>query len=247
MQPLRHKTLNTQQDHFGDTVNHKFVLPVSSLASAAVAFGLGAMIFTNGNTPADTATPQPTTTVTASPKAEDKPADVHETSTTATEAKAGQAGGKGPFKDAQGDGKYLDDFGKSVMPNGLGVHIPDALLPWQERDNTTDAGELPPGVVPAQPEGTYTDPDAGTDTSDDVVSGKPGESTGSGSTSTDSGATHEDAQPAPETVTTVPSGVVRPGGPGGVAPAGGVLPSGVVPVGPVLNSVTGVVSSVVGE
>jgi hypothetical protein len=225
-------------------VNNKLVLPVSTLASAAVAFGLGAMIFTNGNAPADAAKPQPTTTVTAPAKAAEKPADAHGTSTTATEAKAdaaaAQAGSKGPFKDAQGDGKYLDDFGKTVMPNGLGAHIPDVLLPWQERDNsnhTAEATELPPGVVPAQPEGTYTDPDAGTDTSDDVVSGKPGESTGSGSTTTKPGTTYEEPQPAPAPVREAPSGVIRPGG----------LPSGVVPVGPVLNSVTGVVSSVVGE
>jgi hypothetical protein len=219
-------------------MNHKIILPVSTFASAAVAFGLGAMIFTNGNTPADAATPQPTTTVTASAKPGEKPGDVHETSTTATEAKDAQAGGKGPFKDAQGDGKVLDDFGKTVMPKGLGVHVPDALLPWHERDNSnTDPNDLPPGVVPAQPDGTYTDPDAGTDTSDDVVSGSPGESTGTGSTSTNSGSTYEEPQPAPEPVKTVPSGVTRPGG----------LPSGVVPVGPVLNSVTGVVSSVVGE
>ncbi|QAX95035.1 hypothetical protein SEA_SEBASTISAURUS_47 [Streptomyces phage Sebastisaurus] len=221
-------------------MNNKFVLPVSSLASAAVAFGLGAMIFTNGNTPADAAKPGPTPTVTKSVPANEKAADAHEKSTTDAEAVPASAGAKGPFKDAQGDGKYLDDFGKAVMPNGVGVHVPDALLPWQEQDHsdhTTDAGELPPGVVPAQPEGTYTDPDAGTDTSDDVVSGSPGESTGTGSTGTNSGSTYEEAQPAPAPAVQAPSGVVRSGG----------LPSGVVPVGPVLNSVTGVVSSAVTE
>ncbi|MEW2406499.1 hypothetical protein [Streptomyces griseoviridis] len=150
-------------------MNNKVVLPVATLASAAVAFGLGAMIFTNGNAPATVATPQPTTTVTASPKPGSKAADVHEKSTTATEAtgtttkatettKAAQAGEKGPFKDAQGDGKHLDDFGKAVMPNGLGVHIPDSVLPFHDHyEAETEA--LP------EPEGMDAD------TSDDVVSG----------------------------------------------------------------------------
>ncbi|MFE9767026.1 hypothetical protein ACFYPC_21310 [Streptomyces sp. NPDC005808] len=198
------------------------------------------MIFTNGNGPADAATPRPTTTVTASPKAAEKAAEAAskppgsatkaETGKAATAAeKRAQAGDKGPFKDAQKDGKYMDDFGKSVMPNGVGVSVPDALLPFPgagEEDK-----ELPPGVVPAEPDSSYPDPDAGTDTSDDVVSGTPGEVTNPDAES----APVTDARPGPA------PGPVRPGGPGGV------LPPGVVPVGPVLNSVTGVVSSALPE
>lgn len=142
-------------------MNNKLVLPVSSLASAAVAFGLGAMIFTNGNTPADAATAQPKATATAPAKPAQKPADAHETSTSAPESKAAKAGAKaaaqagdnGPFKDAQGDGKYLDDLGKSVMPNGLGVHVPDAVLPWHEHYEAPTTEATPESV-----------------TSDDVVS-----------------------------------------------------------------------------
>jgi hypothetical protein len=235
MQPLRHKTLKPQQDHFGDTVNHKFVLPVSSLASAAVAFGLGAMIFTNGNTPADAANPQPTTTVTASPKPGDKAADVHETSTSATEAKADAAatqkatgaGSKGPFKDAQGDGKHLDDLGKAVMPNGLGVHVPDGLLPWHE--TYVDATE---SAQPAEAE----------DASDDVVSApnvitdpdKPWFDLPTEAPADTPPSTTLSEEPEPAVSAPVVSGPVRNGG----------LVTGTRPV---FNSVTGVVSSLLPE
>ncbi|MEV6419686.1 hypothetical protein [Streptomyces sp. NPDC051662] len=147
-------------------MNNKVVLPVSTLASAAVAFGLGALIFTNGNAPGATATPHPTTTVTAPAKAAEKPAEAAEKATGDNVAKSAtktqQAGSKGPFKDAQGDGKYLDDFGKTVIPDGLGVHIPDGVLPWHE-----------PYTEPSQTEEPVTDaePEADTDASDDVVSG----------------------------------------------------------------------------
>jgi hypothetical protein len=80
----------------------------STLTSAAAAFGLGVLTFSGH---ADAAPqPQPTQTVTAP-------------------ATAPEAGSKGPFKDAQGDGKYLDDMGKTFVPNGVGAYVPDAWLP----------------------------------------------------------------------------------------------------------------------
>jgi hypothetical protein len=46
-------------------------------------------------------------------------------------AKPTKAGAAGPFKDAQDDGKHLDDVMKSVLPGvSVGVHIPDQLLPF---------------------------------------------------------------------------------------------------------------------
>lgn len=46
-------------------------------------------------------------------------------------AKPTKAGAAGPFKDAQDDGKHLDDVMKSVLPGvSVGVHVPDELLPF---------------------------------------------------------------------------------------------------------------------
>jgi hypothetical protein len=145
---------------------HKIVFPASIVASAATAFGLGALAFNSPNAPAGAAPlPTPTTTVTASPNVADDAQDVADTeplkaaetaaaspssgkhakaytgsekvATTAprhaakpTAKPTAKAGSKGPIKDAQGDGKVLDDIGKSVMPGGIGVHVPDVLLPF---------------------------------------------------------------------------------------------------------------------
>ncbi|MEG8276370.1 hypothetical protein [Streptomyces sp. AHA2] len=55
-------------------MRNKIILPMSSVASAAVAFGIGALVFTNPNTPADASpVPQPTKTVTAPPVAGQAP------------------------------------------------------------------------------------------------------------------------------------------------------------------------------
>lgn len=148
---------------------HKIVFPASIVASAATAFGLGALAFNSPNAPA-ASTPLPRATVTApanvaddaetvaddtapssTPTTAQKPAQGPSSATTkakhakptATPEKPAQkattpkhakptakAGSKGPIKDAQGDGKVLDDIGKSVMPGGIGVHVPDVLLPF---------------------------------------------------------------------------------------------------------------------
>ncbi|QAX93304.1 hypothetical protein HOV11_gp48 [Streptomyces phage Vash] len=224
----------------------KIVLPAAMVASAATAFTLGALAFNSSNTPAG-ATPMPAPTVTETVKAEaaekaadgtqDGTAKATTTKTTKTTKKAA-AGSKGPFADAENDGKYLDDFGKSVMPHGVGVHVPDALLPFPGRDTTnTDPTTLPPGVVPADPDANYPDPDAGTDTSDDVVSGSPGESTTSAG---DTGVPLDSSRPGPKpggVVAVNPSGVVsiNPGAVTGVLPSG-VLPSGVLPAGVVASN-----------
>jgi hypothetical protein len=93
----------------------KLGFTASTLTSAAAAFGLGALTFSGHAAAADAdAQPQPTQTVTAPATAPDK---------------AAKAGSKGPFKDAQGDGKYLDDVAKTFVPNGVGAYVPDAWLP----------------------------------------------------------------------------------------------------------------------
>ncbi|QBZ73419.1 hypothetical protein SEA_HEATHER_49 [Streptomyces phage Heather] len=206
----------------------KITFAASTLASAATAFGIGALVFSGQDVPADAVSkPQPTRTVTASPTAPEKGAQSPRTD---TPAKAVQAGSKGPFKDAQGDGKHLDDIGKAVMPNGLGVHIPDALLPWHE-----------PYVDPA--DATET----GTSTSDDVVSApnvitdpdKPWfdlpTEPATDTTSSDTVASQPADEPAPAPSSApVVSGPVRTGG----------LVTGTRPV---FNTVTDTVSSLVPE
>ncbi|QAX94748.1 hypothetical protein HOV12_gp44 [Streptomyces phage Lilbooboo] len=145
----------------------KIVFPASIVASAATAFGLGAIAFNSPNAPAGAnPLPQPTATVTA-PALEDDAQDVaddttptkaaespNSTPTTGKHAKTytgsekvattpskpkhakpkattkPKAGSKGPIKDAQDDGKVLDDIGKTFLPNGVGVHVPDELLPF---------------------------------------------------------------------------------------------------------------------
>ncbi|WP_433858206.1 hypothetical protein [Streptomyces kronopolitis] len=72
MQRFAGKTLNTKQDQFGVTVQHsKIVLPVSTLASAAVAFGLGALMFAGTDAPADAAQTQAKPSVSTAPDVAD--------------------------------------------------------------------------------------------------------------------------------------------------------------------------------
>jgi hypothetical protein len=148
---------------------HKIVFPASIVASAATAFGLGALAFNSPNAPA-ASTPLPRATVTApanvaddaetvaddtapssTPTTAQKPAQGPSSATTKAKhakptatpekpaqkattpkhAKPTKAGDAGPFKDAQGDGKHLDDVVKTVLPGvSVGVHIPDAMLPF---------------------------------------------------------------------------------------------------------------------
>ncbi|MEV0126379.1 hypothetical protein AB0I16_33345 [Streptomyces sp. NPDC050703] len=191
-------------------MRNKLILPVSCLASAAAAFGLGVLVISGPNTPVAAAPqPQPTVPVPAPPLVVTAPPQAPVYGVTKVEpsqrTETPAAGSRGPLTDAQGDGKVLDDIVKTVKPRGIGVHVPDELLPFPAEDQKT----LPPGVVPADPDAAYPDPDEGTDTSDDVVSGTPGETT------------NDDAQDTP------PIDAPRPGPrPGGVTPA---LPPGVVP------------------
>jgi hypothetical protein len=217
----------------------KIVFTASTLASAATAFGLGALVFSGHAAPADAAAePQPTRTVTAPAAAPDKAAEGAKATSgkgAAPSTKAAvKAGSKGPLRDAQGDGKVLDDVAKTFIPRGVGISVPDELIPFPGRDTTnTNPTNLPPGVVPAQPEGTYTDPDAGSDTSDDVVSGAPGESTNDNPTNN---LPADAPRPAPGGVKTAPNSGVVVTLPSGVVPSGVIpaLPSGVLPVGVVV-------------
>ncbi|MGW6313792.1 hypothetical protein [Streptomyces sp. NPDC055099] len=154
---MSNKTLKTQQDHSGGTMNNRLALPISSLASAAVAFGLGAMIFTNGNAPGEAAKPRSAPSTTAPVQAPD---DVHErlTNVTVTETQTTHpkaptapqqtakpkatktpkpkatktAGSIGPIKDAEGDGKVLDDLGHVLVPS-VNLPIPDGVLPFPDK------------------------------------------------------------------------------------------------------------------
>jgi hypothetical protein len=78
-----------------------------------------------------------------------------------------KAGSRGPIKDAQGDGKVLDDIGKSVLPGGIGVHVPDVLLPFPGPGYTGRPEPVTPTSIDTQ-----EDADNAPDTynSDDVVS-----------------------------------------------------------------------------
>lgn len=142
-------------------------LTVSMAASAAVAFGLGFMAHGDPSAPplsipaqsadrAPGASPQtdaepvadtPTKAKHAKPRTTPETAvqrttaPRHAKATTAATAKA--AGASGPFRDAQDDGKVLDDVGKTLFPNGIGVHVPDVLLPFPGRGEgqTDDSGE----------------------------------------------------------------------------------------------------------
>jgi hypothetical protein len=148
-------------------LRNKIILPAASLASAAAAFGLGALVFSGPSKPADASPlPQPTRTVTAPPVAGQKPAeaakdDVQRVSVTTTPAaprstttaprtaekgdpatsprtKAApkptpaepKAGSKGPFTDADNDGKVLDDMKPSLPLAELPIDVPDKLLPF---------------------------------------------------------------------------------------------------------------------
>ncbi|QAY26973.1 hypothetical protein SEA_SHAWTY_50 [Streptomyces phage Shawty] len=129
-------------------------------ASAAVAFGLGFMAHGDPYAPPLSVPAQSAPTPSASPQTDAEP--VAETTTKAKHAKPRTApekpaqrtaaprhakptvaaGKKGPFNDAQDDGKVLDDVGKALFPNGVGVSVPDALLPFPGRGEgtLTDAG-----------------------------------------------------------------------------------------------------------
>jgi hypothetical protein len=171
MRPSRHKPLKRQQPPIGGrTLRNKIILPAASLASAAAAFGIGALVFTGPSKPADASPlPQPTKTVTAPPVVVEKATEgaqddvqrvgtrtvpaaspVAPSSTTAaprtatkndpasaprtTEPKPApakpKAGSKGPFTDADSDGKVLDDMKPSLPLAELPIDVPDKLLPF---------------------------------------------------------------------------------------------------------------------
>lgn len=136
----------------------KITFVASSFASALCAFGIGAMAF---GTPATTADapqkPQPTRTVTETPSAPEKPAQhtvkpAAPKTTTKPTAKP-TTGSKGPFTDAEEDGKYLDDLGKYVLPDGIGDHVPDAILPF-DPDQSHESSPPPfEGPLPGEGSG----------------------------------------------------------------------------------------------
>lgn len=198
----------------------KITFGASVLLSTASAFAIGALTFNSpfappASAPTQTTHPKPNDRADGSEKATEGAQDGTETPTKAEAQARGtataKAGGKGPFKDAQGDGKYLDDAVSSVVPQSVSEHVPDSLLPFPGRED-----DLPTGVVPADPDANYPDPDEGTDTSDDVVSGTPGESTNDGAQ--DGGIPIDSARPGP-----------KPGSGVGPTPS---LPTGVVPLPP---------------
>ncbi|AFU62239.1 hypothetical protein TG1_44 [Streptomyces phage TG1] len=120
----------------------------SLVATAGAALGLGFVL--DGERADSHATPNPAVTVTETPDAPESAqgdADGTQDRTDAGQSVGGtvgapnghaesarartvEAGDAGPLKDAQGDGKVLDDMGKAVMPGGVGLHISDDLLPF---------------------------------------------------------------------------------------------------------------------
>lgn len=166
----------------------KIIFPASILASAATAFGLGAIVFDgDGATPA-TAQPQPTVTATVPATPQDgplkdaervsattapgkhaKPYTGSETVRTTASAKAAPRHAKtaakgatktpkaaakatptkrltlGPVRDAEGDGKVLDDIAHTLPLPDVGVTIPDDMLPFPGPGYTG-----PPSAVTSQ-------------------------------------------------------------------------------------------------
>ncbi|MFC9651439.1 hypothetical protein [Streptomyces sp. NPDC056937] len=77
-----------------------------------------------------------------------------------------EAGDKGPFEDAQDDGKLLDDVGSVLLPDAPG--IPDVYLPFPGAEE----GGLPGGPDNA---GTVSDPVPDLPTGDTANQGSPSE------------------------------------------------------------------------
>ncbi|MEU6684404.1 hypothetical protein [Streptomyces sp. NPDC046832] len=74
MRLSRRKPLKRQPSHRGHALRNKIILPLASVASAAAAFGIGALVFSSPDTPSDASpVPQPTKTVTAPPVAGQTP------------------------------------------------------------------------------------------------------------------------------------------------------------------------------
>ena len=140
----------------------KFALPLSCMASAAAAFGLGVMVVSSPQAPpltlpVDTSTTQPAEPADdAEPVAHTSPG-VKPPTTPQRPSAAPRAGQSGPFKDAQGDGKVLDDMGKALVPNAP-VSVPDVLLPFpghgegEEAELSTPVADEEPEEYPYEPE-----------------------------------------------------------------------------------------------
>ncbi|MFH9802786.1 hypothetical protein ACH4M0_11170 [Streptomyces albidoflavus] len=127
----------------------KITFVASTVASAATAFGLAAVAFSGAETPAAAQPgPTPTVTVSASPAPTATVTAVATERQTAPQATATQlvtakpsAGARGPLKDAQDDGKVLDDVANWVVP-GLPA-VPDKYLPFpDDTDQVTDVPKL---------------------------------------------------------------------------------------------------------
>lgn len=145
-------------------MRNKLFFAGATLSASAFAFGMGTVVISDPDAPS-TGFPAPraTTTVTATPPAPETATDGAQAANGSkgqaaakdTKAKAAAkdtdrkgAGDKGPFQDAQDDGKVLDDFGKSVMPNAP-IAVPDALLPFPGPGYTGTPTE-PPTVIDSQ-------------------------------------------------------------------------------------------------
>lgn len=127
----------------------KITFVASTVASAATAFGLAAVAFSGAETPAAAQPgPTPTVTVSASPAptvtatvAPESRQNAPQTVTTRTVTATPTPGARGPLRDAQGDGKVLDDVASWVVP-GLPA-VPDTYLPFpDDTDQVTDVPKL---------------------------------------------------------------------------------------------------------
>jgi hypothetical protein len=229
---------------------------LSALVSAVAAFGVGALAFNGQDAAApspvtrpdtakgaeaapDTATTPDTEPVAATPKVATATPSATATDTAAKGKGHGHgqaakpkatksAKSKGPkgLVDRDGDGKMLDDIGRTVVPNMPKPDVPDELIPFPGQD-PEEYQDLPDGVVKADPTAVYADPDAGTDPATHVVAAP---------------AIHDrPVNTAPVTSTWGDRGPVMTGGPVAVEP---VVAGGPVAVRP--GPAVGVVSAVPG-
>ncbi|MFD3904109.1 hypothetical protein HXS80_16010 [Streptomyces sp. CB04723] len=143
---------------------NKITFAISTLASAASAFGLGALVFMSPDTPevaipstkppstavpdiatdakpaAGTAAPSSTGTPQTAPTDGKHAKPTTEPETTTQDAPKGkhakpvEPGSQGLFTDAENDGKLLDDISKTFVPTL--PEVPDAWLPFPDGEGT---------------------------------------------------------------------------------------------------------------
>ncbi|MFE0692744.1 hypothetical protein [Streptomyces sp. NPDC058869] len=164
---------------------NKITFIASSVASAATAFGIGALVFASPNaperavpelTPPAAATPDtapsaetrapssPATPSTAPPvgrhakpttepekPAQAAPTGKHAKPTTKATTEPAEPGSRGPLKDAEGDGKVLDDIGNILMPSL--PEVPDEWLPFPDAEG--NPGNEAPDAEVGNPDWEY--------------------------------------------------------------------------------------------